>query len=272
MSSHVRLKMIETLGVTAVCCTPSYALRLAEVAAQETGTGEVTHPLSENSVRVLIVAGEAGGSIATTRELIERSWNARVIDHYGLTEAGPIAFECWESPGALHLNEGEYICEVLEPSSDHVVLDGQPGELVVTNLGRRASPVIRYRTGDIVVRRSDPCRCGRTWARLEGGILARADHMISIRGVNVYPTAIESVVRHFPEIVEYRATASHNQALWTLAVEIEPAPEVVDSLALETKLSHRLREALGLSVPVRSVEPGSLPRFEMKARRFVVER
>jgi phenylacetate-CoA ligase len=272
MSSQLRLKMIETIGATVVCCTPSYALRLAEVAAQETGSGRDMRPLSESSVRVMIVAGEPGGSIPATRELIQRSWNARVIDHYGLTEAGPIGFECWESPGALHVNEGEYICEVLDPSTGGAVSDGQAGELVVTNLGRAASPVIRYRTGDIVVRRSDPCRCGRTSARLEGGILARADHMISIRGVNVYPTAIESVVRCFSEIVEYRATAAHNRALWTLSVEIEPAPEAVDLPVLQAKLSHRLREALGLSVPVRVVEPGTLPRFEMKARRFVVER
>ncbi len=271
MSSQIRLRMIETIGATVVCCTPTYALRLADLAAEENGVGKDAPPLSEGSVRVLIVAGEPGGSIAATRERIERSWGARVIDHHGLTETGPISFECWESPGALHVNEGEYICEVLDPSTGRAVPDGQEGELVVTNLGRAASPVIRYRTGDMVVRRTDPCRCGRTWARLEGGILARVDDMVNIRGVNVYPTAIESVVRRFPEIVEFRSTASRNGAMRTLSIEIEPAPGAGDLGALAEKLSQQLFVALGLTVPVRIAEPGSLPRFEMKARRFVIE-
>ena len=270
MSSQLRLAMIETIEATVVCCTPTYALWLAEVAAQENASGNKGRLLPESRVRVLIVAGEPGGSIAATRERLERGWGARVIDHYGVSEVGPISFECWEGPGALHVNEGEYICEVVDPSTGRSAPDGQAGELVVTNLGRTASPLIRYRTGDIVIRRSDPCQCGRTWARLEGGILARTDDMINIRGVNVYPTAIESVVRRFPEIVEFRSTASRTEALWSLSIEIEPAPEAVDLPAVATKLSHQLRDALGLNIPVRIVEPGGLPRFEMKARRFVV--
>jgi phenylacetate-CoA ligase len=271
MSSQLRLRMIETIGATVVCCTPTYALRLADVAAEEARAGNTSRPLSESGVRVLIVAGEPGGSIPATREAIQRSWGARVIDHHGLTEVGPASFECWEGAGALHVNEGEFICEILEPSTGRPLADGQRGELVLTNLGRTASPVIRYRTGDIVVRRSGPCSCGRTWARLEGGILTRADDMVSIRGVNVYPTAIESVVRGFAEIVEFRSTVSHNGALRALSLEIEAAPETADARALCDQVSQRLLQALGLHVPVRAAEPGSLPRFEMKSRRFVVE-
>jgi len=270
MSSQMRLRLIETLGPTVVCCTPTYALWLAEVAGEERRSAGA-RPLDESSVRVLIVAGEPGGSIPATRERIEESWGARVIDHHGLTETGPISFECWESPGGLHVNEAEFICEVVDPATGAAVPDGRRGELVVTNLGRLSSPVIRYRTGDIVVRRSGPCACGRTWARLEGGILARADDMISIRGVNVYPSAIESIVRRFPEIVEFRSRASHKSAMWTLSVEIEPSPEVVDAAAVAARLSAQLLEAFGLHVPVHIVEPGGLPRFEMKSRRFVVE-
>lgn len=266
MSSQVRLGIIDAIDATVVCCTPTYALWLAEVAAREN-----TRLLSESSVRVLIVAGEPGGSIPSTRQRIERAWGARVIDHHGLTETGPLSFECWESPGALHVNEGEFICEVLDPLTGLEVPDGQRGELVVTNLGRTASPVIRYRTGDIVIRRSDPCPCGRTWARLEGGILARADDMVNIRGVNVYPTAIESVVRCFSEIVEFRSTVSASGAMRSLAVEIEVLPTAENLAAIPARLSRQLREAIGLTVPVRIVDSGALPRFEMKARRFVVE-
>ncbi len=267
MSSQVRLKLIEKVEATVVCSTPTYALWLAEVAA----THADFRPLPESSVHTLIVAGEPGGSIPATRSRIEASWGARVIDHHGLTETGPISFECRESSGALHINEAEYIAEVVDPESGEPVVDGERGELVITNLGRTQSPVIRYRSRDIVVRRADPCVCGRTWARLEGGILARADDMINIRGVNVYPAAIEAVVRRFVEIVEFRSTASRSGSMWSLSIEVEPVPGTGDVSALPSRLSHQLREALGLTVPVYLVEPGSLPRFEMKARRLVVK-
>jgi phenylacetate-CoA ligase len=267
MSSRLRLSVIDSIGATIVCCTPTYALRLAEVAAEEWPDRR----LADSTVRTLIVAGEPGGSIPATREQIERSWGARVIDHHGLTEAGPISFECWESPGALHVNEDAYVCEVLDPVSGRAVPDGYPGELVVTNLGRTANPIIRYKTADIVVRRSDPCVCGRSWARLEGGVLARADDMINIRGVNVYPTSIEAVVRRFAEIVEFRTTVSQTHAMRTLTVEIEVLPALADTAALVDHVAARLKEALGLSVRVAVVDAGVLPRFEMKARRFVVE-
>jgi phenylacetate-CoA ligase len=194
-----------------------------------------------------------------------------VIDHHGLTEVGPVSFECWESPGSLHINEAEFIAEVIDPRSADAVNDGETGELVLTNLGRTASPVIRYRTGDIVVRRSEPCACGRTWARLAGGILGRADDMVNIRGVNVYPVGIESVVRRLPEVVEFRSVVSRHGSMRSLRVEIEVAPEFDDSSGIASRVAYHLREALGLSVNVQVVESGTLPRFEMKANRFVVE-
>ena len=267
LSSQLRLAMIESVDATVVCCTPTYAMHLAEVAAQQ-GKGR---SLADGSVRMLIVAGEPGGSIPATRERIEQSWGARVIDHHGLTEVGPMSFECWEAPGFLHVNEAEYICEVLDQLTGEPVADGKSGELVVTNLGRSASPVIRYRTGDIVVRRSEPCRCGRTWARLEGGIVSRADDMVNVRGVNVYPSAIEAVVRRFAEIGEFRSTVSRSAAMRTLTIDIEVAQTEGDRGAFAARVSHQVREALGLSVSVQLMEVGSLPRFEMKARRFVVE-
>jgi phenylacetate-CoA ligase len=267
MSSQIRLALIESIGATVVCCTPTYALRLAEIAQHE----HPLRPLAESTVRVLIVAGEPGGSIPPTRERIERSWGARVIDHYGLTEVGPVSFECWEAPGYLHVNEGQFIAEVLDPVSSRPVADGEHGELVVTNLGRTASPVIRYRTGDIVVRRLTPCPCGRTWARLEGGILGRADDMVNIKGVNVYPVGIETVVRRFAEVVEFRSIVSASHAMRTLRLEIELGPHAGDDAAIAARVAYQLREALGLTVPVNVMPAGTLPRFEMKASRFVIE-
>jgi phenylacetate-CoA ligase len=265
MSSQARLSIIETLHPTVICCTPTYALRLLEVAGEMGGPSP-----SASSVRVIIVAGEAGGSIPSTRQRIEQGWGARVIDHHGLTEVGPISFECWETPGGLHLNEAEYICEILEPSSDRAVPDGERGELVVTNLGRSASPLIRYRTGDVVVRRSGTCACGRSDARLEGGILARLDDMVSVRGVNVYPSAVESVVRRFGEIAEYRATVGSHGSLRDITVEIELTNSVERAAEVAAHVAAALRESLGLHVHVRVVDANALPRFEMKSRRFII--
>ena len=264
MTSETRLGLIEALEPTAVCCTPTYALRLVEV-ARTLGRGS----LVDNTVKVLIVAGEPGGSIPATRQQIETGWGARVIDHHGLTEVGPISFECWENPGFVHLNECEYICEVLDPETGTQVPDGQPGELVVTTLGRVASPVIRYRTRDIVVRISEPCLCGRTLSRLEGGVLSRADDMVCVRGVNIYPTAIEAVVRTVREVGEYRATVRSVGALGTLEVEAEITAGDRDTVIALAE--SKLRDALGLTVRVVAAEPGTLPRFDMKAKRFIVE-
>jgi phenylacetate-CoA ligase len=267
MSSQARLSMIDMLQPTVICCTPTYALRLLEAAGEMRGG---MADLSASSVRVLIVAGEAGGSIPSTRQRIEKGWGARVIDHHGLTEVGPISFECWEAPGALHLNEAEYICEIVDPDSDRPVADGERGELVVTNLGRAASPLIRYRTGDVVVRRSGTCACGRGFARVDGGILARVDDMVNVRGVNVYPSAVESVVRRFGEVAEYRATVATTGSLRELSVDIELISGVDGASNVAALVASALRESLGLTVPLRVVEAGTLPRFELKARRFII--
>ncbi len=269
MSSHQRLALIELVSATVVCCTPTYALRLAEVAEAEHGADR---PAGGGRVRVLIVAGEPGGSLSAVRERIEQRWQARVIDHYGLTEVGPAAYECWDAPGFLHVNEDEFIAEVVDPAGD-AVEEGTLGELVLTNLGRAACPVIRYRTGDVVRRTLAPCPCGRASARLEGGVLARRDDMVTIRGVNVFPTAVESVVRQFAAIAEFRATVSRAGALRQLSLEIELGPDAgAQGEPVAAALAVALRDSLGLTVPVAVVAPGSLPRFELKARRFVVER
>lgn len=268
LDSHGRLALMDVVQPTVVCCTPTYALRLAEI-SREARPSRTTGP-SPGTVRVLIVAGEPGGSIPATRQRIEDAWGARVIDHHGLTEVGPLSFTCWENPGDLHLNECEFLCEVIDPATGQPAPDGTRGELVVTTLGRHASPVIRYRTGDLVVRDTTPCRCGRTLARLRGGILARADDMICVRGVNVYPSAVEGVIRTIDEVVEYRATVRTTEALTRLVleVEVEPTvpPDAADRVAALT--ARKLRDALGLNVPVTRVGRGVLPRFDMKAKRF----
>ena len=267
MDSRTRLALLDAVRPTVVCCTPTYALRLLEVASEMSGGGYLS--LADSTVRVLIVAGEPGGNIPSTRERIEEGWGGRVIDHHGLTEVGPVSFECWETPGYVHLNEREFLCEVLDQDTGAPATDGQLGELVVTTLGRTASPVIRYRTGDLVRLERERCECGRTMARLPGGVVSRVDDMVCVRGVNVYPGAVESVVRAIRDVIEYRATVESAGALNTLTLEIEVGPGA-DRKQVAEQVSARLHEGLGLTVPVNVVAPGTLPRFEMKSSRFIV--
>ena len=267
MTSEGRLALMDVVKPTVVCCTPTYALRLLEATREIRILGAT---LAEGSAQVLIVAGEPGGSIPSTRDQIERGWGARVIDHHGMTEVGPVSFECWEHPGHVHLNECEFICEVRDPDTGGPTPVGHQGELVITNLGRVASPLIRYRTGDLVVVNDAPCVCGRTLLWLDGGIRSRIDDMVCISGVNVYPAAIEAVMRGSGEVVEYRATIASHGALRGLTIEVELEPSIVEPAAVCDRIAGRMREALGLTVPVATVPAGTLPRFEMKARRFVV--
>lgn len=261
MSTSARLQMILDNAVTVVGCTPTYALRMAEIAESE------KIDLAGSSVRALIVAGEPGGSIPSTRSRIEAGWGARVFDHTGMTEIGSCSFECMESPGGVHLIETQFIGEVIDPDSGAPKADGEVGELVLTNLGRIGSPLIRYRTGDLVRMLRGRCACGRWFTRLEGGILGRTDDMILVRGNNVFPTAIEELVRGFA-VVEFRVTASQSGSMTQLRIEIEPAP-ASDAKVVVQKISDTVRDRWNFKPDVVAVDPGTLPRYEMKSRRFV---
>jgi phenylacetate-CoA ligase len=261
MSSVARLRFLMEHEATVVLCTPTYALRLAEVARQE------GIDLAKSPVRALIVAGEPGGSIPATRQRIEAAWGARVFDHNGMTEVGPTGIECLENPGGLHLLETDYIVELIDDRTSQAVPQGQVGELVLTNLSRWACPVIRYRTGDRVKVDTKPCPCGRDFVRLEGGILGRTDDMIHFRGNNLYPAALEAVLHRFPELAEYRVSIEETEALATMQIEVEPtAPHAGGDLA--ERIGRAIRDELWFHPEVALVPPGSLPRFEMKSGRI----
>ncbi|HZU35950.1 MAG TPA: phenylacetate--CoA ligase family protein, partial [Gemmataceae bacterium] len=219
--------------------------------------------------RALIAAGEPGASIPATRQRIESAWGARLFDHNGLTEVGAVGIECPENPCGIHIVETSYIPEVVDVAGGEPVLPGQLGELVLTNLGRLGSPLIRYRTGDLVRAGARPCPCGRTFLRLEGGILGRADDMIYVRGNNLYPTALEAIIRRFPEVVEFRVEVDRSSPLAELRIEVEPTPSAANGVHERIELA--IRDELLFRAEVRQVPPGTLPRFEMKARRVVVK-
>jgi len=262
MSSTARLRLLQEHGCTVVCTTPTYALHLAEVAA----TGGF--PLAASPVRALIVAGEPGGGIPATRQRLENAWGCRVFDHYGLTEVGPTAMEAIETPTEMVLLEAEYIVEVIEIGGNRPVPPGQDGELVVTNLGRWGSPLIRYRTGDVVQVTDQVDPRGRTWRRIVGGVRGRVDDMIHIRGNNLYPATLEAILRRFPEVAEYRIVVDQRGPLTDLRIEVEPRETATTDLA--ATVARAIRDELLFRVEVVVVPPQSLPRFEMKARRVCV--
>lgn len=264
MSSVARVQTILDNAATVLCCTPTYALRLGEVAA------EAGCDLGGSRVRRIIVAGEPGGSIPAVRTRIEQLWpGARVFDHHGMTEVGPVTYECPAQPGVLHVIESGYYAEILEPGTGQPVQPGLTGELVLTPLGRTASPLLRYRTGDLVKPETVACPCGSHELALAGGILGRVDDMIIVRGVNLHPGAVEAVIRSVGGVVEYQAQVTARGPLTELSIAIEPEPGCAGVPALVAKLERAFDSAFSLRLPVTLAAPGSLPRFEMKAKRWV---
>lgn len=255
LDSRARLRLLLDTEATVLLCTPTYALHLVEVARAH------NLPIRDSAVRVTIHAGEPGASISAVRARIEEAFGARTFDHAGGTEIGAYGYACERREG-LHVNEAEFIAEVVDPETGEPCAEGARGELVITNLGRAGWPVIRYRTGDVVVAAPRGCGCGRTFLMLPGGIVGRTDDLIILRGVNVFPSAVEAIVRTF-EVGEFRLVRTRRNALEELTVELEASDDVAQAVA------RALRERLAVRIPTRAVPAGSLPRFELKARRLV---
>jgi phenylacetate-CoA ligase len=263
MSTNARLRFLLDNQVTVIFCTPTYALRMAEVAHQE------GLDLATAGVRALIVAGEPGGSIPATRQRIEAAWHARVLDHSGMTEIGPLSIESPPTPGSLYVLEADYLVEVIDPATGQPAPPGTLGELVVTTLGRHGSPLLRYRTGDLVCLDTRPCPAGRSLTRFDGGIRGRADDMITVRGNNVHPSALQTILHRFSEVAEYRVEVDRSKALPVLRIEVEPLP-ATPGAPLAARVAQAIRDELLFRAEVRAVPPGSLPRFEMKAQRVTL--
>lgn len=262
MSSEARLKLILDHKATFLCCTPTYALRLAEV-AEVNGIN-----IAESDVRAIVVAGEPGGSIPATRRRMEEAWNARVFDHWGMTDIGSLGIESVEDPASLLMLESECIAEIVHPETHEPVSPGEQGELVLTNLGRVGMPLIRYRTGDLVQAATTPNQCGRDLLRLDGGILGRADDMVTIRGNNVFPSSVEAVLRDIPDVAEFRITVTLKQSMHHMTIEIEPTPSADSREKLLARINREIKDRLNFQAEIIGVEPEALPRFELKGRRF----
>ena len=258
MSTEARIEMLLQYKATIVCCTPTYALRMSDVAREH------DRSLRGTSVRLLIVAGEPGGSIPVVRQRIEFNWDAGVLDHSGATEVGPWGVGDVTGTG-LQVIESHFFAEFVSVATGKPAVEGELSELVLTTLGRFGSPVIRYRTGDLVRPVWNHDRPSR-FVLLDGGILGRADDMLIVRGVNVFPSSIEAILREFPEVEEFRVTAHRDDEMDSLRIEVE------DPLNEPRRIADRLNLRLGVRVAVVSVRVGTLPRFEAKSGRFIDKR
>jgi phenylacetate-CoA ligase len=263
-TSEQRIATMQATRPTVLVCTPTYALRLAEV-AESMGVDP-----ARLGLRASIHAGEPGAGIPSTRCKLQKTWGVRAYDHCGMTEMGAVGFECQHQFGP-HVNEGHFVLEVIDPVSGKPVDEGERGEVVLTNLRRAGSPLIRYRTGDLAEASYSRCACRRTFALLRGGLLGRADDMITIRGINVFPSAIENILRQFPEIVEFQGEVTREREMAELILHLETAPGMENQRkGLADSVMSRLHVNLNLRPVIKFADCGSLPRSEMKSRRFRV--
>ena len=268
MTTEQRVNQIVEMGVTVVCATPTYALRMGQ-AAEKMGIDL----RKDGKVRRVVVSGEPAGSIPAVKSMIEEMWGGKCGDTAGMTEIGTIMiFECDKQPGGPHIIEDHFIEEVLDPDTNEPVAYGERGERVVTSFGRGFIPLIRYRTKDLVCKvPHDRCSCGRTGDIFEGGILGRVDDMKLIRGTNVYPRAVEAIVREYPEVEEFQIVITREDNVRdeiTVQVELKPDQQSVWA-DLEKKLGKDLADNHeGLRFRVDQAQTGELPRFELKAKRL----
>ncbi len=264
-----RIKQIIEMGVTTVCSTPTYALHMAQ-RAREIGIDIA----KEGKVNKVILSGEPAGSIPAVKHQLEEAWGAKCGDTAGMTEVGTIMiFECSHQPGGTHIIEDHYIEEVLNPFTDEPVGYGELGERVVTSFGRGFIPVIRYRTKDMVMRvPASTCTCGRTWDIYDGGIRGRWDDMKLIRGTNVYPRAVEAIIREYNAIDEFQIYIWRREdSQDEITIRVEIIPEAASEWeTIKQNLSKDLSNAHeGLRFNIDLMNHGDLPRFELKAKRLV---
>ncbi|MFJ9534449.1 phenylacetate--CoA ligase family protein [Herbaspirillum sp. NPDC101396] len=265
-----QINTLFTYGSTVLCGTPSFITHLAEEVRKRG-----RDPFA-STVRSIMMGGEPGASIPATRRRIEALWGARAYDAYGCLEFQPIAGDCTAQAGP-HLAEDFAYAEVVDAETGAAVADGTPGVLVLTHLDKQAGPLVRWWTGDIVVRDSTPCSCGRTHARLVGGVRGRADDMLVVRGVNVFPSAVEELVRATPGLGdEYQLVINasvHDAAgfMKSIHVRVEQIDASANATELAARLTQEIKQRLQVGALVEVLPQGTLARSTHKAKRVVRE-
>jgi len=261
MSSESRLELIQNQKINVVFTTPSYALRLGEVARKQ-GIN-----LQDLGLKKLVLAGEPGANIPATRLRIEKDWGPIVVDHHGMTETGPVTVECSTMPGLLHIIENAFIAEVIDPNTHKKLSPDSIGELVLSSIGRAGCPLLRYRTGDIVHLHEQKCACGFNGQSLKGGILSRTDEMIFLKGNNIYPSALQNMLHAIKGLMDFRITFYKTEGNPDLLFEIETLQ--TDSESIKNMLEKMIQTAFLFKPVIKILPTGTLPTQEMKSKRFI---
>ncbi len=271
-SSEDRVKNIIDWDVTVVCGTPTYVLYLAETAKR------LGLDLKKSNVRIVVTAGEPGAQVSATKKRIEELWGAKNYDDIGSTEISNFGFEC-ESQKGSHIIESMFLPECVDPVNYNYVTAGENGELILSNLCCESAPLLRYKTRDLVRFNYNTCECGRTFLRLDGGIIGRVDDMIHFAGVNIFPSAIENFIRQIPELSnEYQIVVPTQGSGKRLTVRVEPkSNEILESYEKEQDIINKLVNTIKFNIKftpnVEIIEPNSLPRDVVgKAKRVVKEK
>ncbi len=261
MSTEARLSLIKNNKINVIFTTPSYALRVGEVA--ET----LGYDIRALNIKKLVLAGEPGANIASTRIRLEKIWGPVVVDHHGMTETGPVSIECTENQGILHIIPMAFVPEVIDPITIKTLTVDSNGELVLSSSGRVGCPLLRYRTGDIVNLEHHNCKCGFKGYSLRGGILGRVDEMIFYKGNNIYPSALQNLMHKMDEITEFRITFKKSEIMPELLFEVETSE--INYEKVQTLVESAVINLFLFKPKVNVLPVGSLPRQELKSKRFI---
>ncbi len=267
LNTEARLLKMQEVKATAFMATPTYVLNMADTARKKLNMD----PARDLDIQRITCAGEPGASIPATKKRMEEAWGAKVFDHIGATEIGAWSFECQEQPGGLHVNEGLFLVEIEDVETGQIIQEpDKPGKMIITALDRYAQPCIRFDSKDIIKWHDQECSCGRTFRMIKGGVIGRADDITKVKGVLLAPTAIEEVVRRIPELSnEYEVIVTKKGDVDDISLKVELIPEAENR---KTEIQNKLEEQLRLNTNLRyniSFHPcESLPRYELKAKRF----
>jgi len=267
LDTQARILKMQELRCNAFMATPTYVLGMADAARNKLGI----EPAKDLNIQKITCAGEPGASIPTTKKRMESAWGAKVYDHIGATEIGAWSYECTEQPGGLHVNEALFLVEIEDIETGEIITDpGKEGKMIITALDRIAKPCIRFDSKDVIRWADYECDCGRTFRLIDGGVVGRVDDITKVKGVLLAPTAIEEVVRSLSELGdEYEVVVSKRGDVDNILLKIEILPGKEgeqESILFRLKDQLRMKTNLGYQIEVHPF--GSLPRYEVKAKRF----
>jgi phenylacetate-CoA ligase len=267
LDTQARILKIQELRCTALMATPTYVLGMADTARNKLNIDSAR----DLAIEKITVAGEPGGTIPTTKRRMEEAWGAKVYDHIGITEVGSWSYECTQQPGGQHVNEALFLVEIEDMETGEIISEpGREGKMIITALDRLGKPAIRFDSKDVIRWANHSCDCGRTFRLIDGGVIGRADDITKVKGVLLAPTAIEEVVRSLPELAdEYEVVVGKKGDVDTILLKIEFLPgKETHQEAILSRLKDQLRMKTSLGYQIQVFPFGSLPRYEVKAKRF----